>query len=198
MRAAVGSFPQADLDKAAAYVTAYTKDPRNANARIVENERKVYLTLPPSKWDPTGKPIHVEGTLDQLREENGVLYVWDYKTGAPGGWEMVHSYAYQLCAYSLAASQTLGRECRIGGIIRARGYFIRDVLKPEVSPDGVFFHVTTTPAQATLMMERLKLIVAGIRAGSPLYGPGEHCRLCPHGGLGQCLELGHRKGLNLL
>ena len=197
MKLAAADFPFADIEEAQSLFTAYSEDTRN-QVPVAYVEKKVYLTLDPHPWDSTGTPIHVEGTTDQVRLESGVYRVWDYKTGSPGGWEMLHDYAYQLAAYTLATRQTLGIDAHPGGIIRGRGYFNRGTRRPETSPDGVFFPCPMSVDQCIMMMERLKLVVAGIRAGAPMYGPGDHCRYCPHGGLGQCLELGHRRGLKVI
>ena len=185
-------FPLADTTSARLSYTHYANDPRNYLARIVEIngkfaiEYKVTLQLTPHPSDPTGEPVFIEGTLDQIRvDDDGGLYIYDVKTGsAKGGWEMIHEYAYQQAAYTLAARQN-GIPVNPGYIIRTYGYRVRGATLP--SAEGVFFAMPFTIEVAHMLMERVALEVANIRRNEVHVGPGVYCNYCQHGGLSRCI-----------
>lgn len=180
-------FPLGDAHDAEIFYRHYTADPRNskAEAEVIETEKKVRLILPPHETDPTGEMVVIHGTLDQIRQRNGRKAVWDLKTGAGEGWEMTHTYALQISAYAMAATQTLGEPIEPGGIIRAAGYRKRGALLP--SPDGVFWETPWSLADCPLLLDAVRLTVAQIRGGELRWGPGKHCGFCPAGGLQSCI-----------
>lgn len=182
-------FPRADLDEVRLHFTPYTKDPRNqpGRARLIANELKVQFTLDPSENDPTGLPIHVTGTLDQIRRgPDGRAYLWDLKTGSPTGYAMVHKHAFQLAAYCLGAAAAIGETVHPGGIIRSRGWRTRGC-DPTTAPGGVFFHATFAVEHIPFMLDRVRESVAAIRSGDLTVGPGDDCEWCPAGGLQGCV-----------
>jgi hypothetical protein len=184
LSAGLPRFPLADPADARRHYALYAADPRNLTADVLAVELAVTLSLPPHPTDPTGRPVVVRGTLDQLRRVDGRVVVDDLKTGQPSGWEMVHSYAFQMAAYTLAARANGFPEAAPGRIIRTWGYRARAAVLP--SPDGVFWHLPLTVARCEALMERVRLEVARVRAGEVHFGPGVHCTFCPHGGLDRC------------
>jgi hypothetical protein len=196
MQSAAGKFPLACPKEARLYLDPYLLDPRNAHAEVVAVELKVTLTLPPHRLDPTGQPVHVRGTLDQIRRENGRLRVWDYKTGTKlSGWEMLHDYAYQQAAYTLAARQSGFPDVEPGGIIRGYGYRVRGAKLPAA--DGVFWDMPFDVTGAEYLMDRIRLQVALIRSGEVDFGPGTYCGYCPQKGLDTCTAEAGRKIFSL-
>jgi hypothetical protein len=191
LAAALPKFPLADSTEARLFLTPYMADPRNLYTRVVAVEQRVGLTLPPHPTDPTGAPIVVRGTLDQIREENGRLVVCDLKTGSPSGWQMVHDYAYQQSAYVLAARASGFPEAEPGYLIRCQGYRARTAALP--SPDGVYWWCSWSVDDCHLLLERVRLEVARIRSGEVQFGAGPHCSYCPHGGLQGCIPRAKEK-----
>lgn len=117
--AAPARFPLADLETAESLISAYTRDPRNPRRGVVvpgSCEFEVRLTLDPWPSDPTGRPIYLQGHIDQLRwdQESGAFRVWDVKTGGAGvaqsaarghGLRLLFDHAWQLSAYTLGVSR---------------------------------------------------------------------------------------------
>lgn len=179
-------FPLADPETAAAHFAGYANDPRNRVELFGRPETPVRLRVPMGDGQPD---VVVNGTLDQLRVgEDGVLEVWDVKTGKPSGLSMLDSYALQLAGYALGAAQTLGRDVRLGGIVRTVGYLARGVSR-NPSPDGVFYHVPWGPQVALLLLDTVKRAVRQVRAGEADFAPGYGCQVCPARGFQNCLPL---------
>lgn len=192
------TFPLADLQEAEKFVRSYTQDPRNGEGAVVAAELQVSFTLPPHRNDPTGAAIHVTGTCDQVRRNGGTLEVWDYKTGADDGVTMLHEFTMQLCGYTIGVRRMFSEPVTVGGIIRGRGYQTRGKAKDDPSPPGVFFHASVDDAQIEACMYRIRSIVAALRRGELLLGPGKYCNYCPHEGITVCEPEGRRLGLALL
>lgn len=128
MRQARARFPQADETDVRLFYKAYISDPRNSNQEIVRVETQVAISLAPHASDPTGKPIHIRGTLDQIRRINGKLYVMDLKCGSKAGWVYLHTYSLQQSAYVLAANNlALGEPVHPGALIVANGWRRRGI-----------------------------------------------------------------------
>lgn len=175
LKESVGRYPKADIGKAGRHFQAYTKDPRNIEAKVEACEKKVKLRL--------AKDVFVFGTLDQIRlHPDGTLRVWDIKTGARlTGWEMIHEHAYQLAAYALAATDVIGRDVLPGGFIRTDSYLKR-------TPTQVFWPSGLSLSQCRMMMRDVLRKVFTIRNGVvPAAIPGTHCSFCPAGELLNCL-----------
>lgn len=195
MRDRLGEFPLADAEQAEKYLRAYTRDPRNTRDAVTDVEVPVAFTLPPHPADPTGAQIYLTGTLDQVRPcGSSVLEVWDYKTGQDDGWTMLHEFAVQLSGYSLGGRRHFHQHVVPGGIIRARGYFARGKSK-EASPPGVFYEAGLSEDAIEVLMNKVRLCVANLRRGYLDITPGAYCAHCPHGGLGDCVNLGRGFGL---
>ncbi len=199
---AANTFPKADPNEARLYLEPYVIDPRNVNAEFATVagrpaiELKVDLKLQPHALDPTGEPIAVRGTLDQIRIINGVPSVCDLKTGSKlTGWEMLHDYALQQAAYVLAARASGFPNAEPGQIIRCYGYRTRGAKLP--TPDGVFWQLPFDAAGASLLLDHIRLKVALIRRGEVDFGPGTHCNYCPQKGLDSCIPNANRKLFSL-
>lgn len=185
-----GKFPLADSNEARLFLKPYLEDPRNTRAKIHAVERLVKLTLPPHETDPTGKPVHIQGTLDQIREETGQLWVMDLKTGKPLGFDMVHAHTYQQAAYTLAAKAE-GFPVVGAKLIRNWGYRHRGANLP--SPEGVFWEMPFDLETAEILLDRVRVAVARLRSGEIEFGPGHQCTFCRHGGLAACLPEARRR-----
>lgn len=198
MQRAAGEFPLADPTEARLYIDPYLCDPRNQNAAFATDrdgrpavECKVRLELPPHDLDPTGRPIVVRGTLDQIRRENGRDVVCDLKTGQTSGWAMLHDYALQQAAYVLAARASGFPNAEPGYLIRCYGYRARGAKLP--SPDGVQWWLPFDVKGCVALMDRVRLQVALVRRGEIDYGPGPHCTFCPQKGLDGCIPAANKK-----
>ena len=140
--------------------------------------------IQPHSLDPTGQPIHVAGTLDQIREIDSQLFVLDIKTGKPSGLDMMNSYLYQQLAYTLGAKQS-GHDVRGAYLLRTYGYRVRNANLP--SPDGVFWLLPFEMRDVELLLERVAFNVAMIRRGEAQFGPGPACSFCPSRSISSCL-----------
>ncbi len=194
--AAVGDwrqqFPLAQSGVAFAHARAYARDPRNAEAEVILNETKVQLALPPHPTDPTGLPVYLTGTLDQVRLVDGTPKVFDLKTGSKSGAQMLDEYATQIAGYSLAATALLDEPCPPGALIRKAGYLARGV-DPGYQPPGVFFWYSWGLEECQWLMDKVVAVVARVRAGEAYFGPSEQCAWsCPAGGFQHCSQLARK------
>lgn len=188
MRSSVSLFPLADLDEAEELFRLYTRDPRNTPEACIQTETQIEFTLDPHPCDETEEQIYFKGTTDQIRGTKDSLEVWDYKTGKGEGLEILNEHMLQLAGYSKGVETLLKIPVHDSGIIRARGYNRRDGAKPEEAPTKVFYHSCMTREQRDVLLLRVAHIVAGIRSGLPLFGPGPYCYHCPYGGITQCIN----------
>lgn len=188
MREHLPEYPQADLGTAEQHFRQYFADPRNQNAKVILCEEKMLFSLPPPEGDSS--PVWIQGTADQVREENGCLIVEDIKTGASAGEgdEMLSYYALQLMAYQVMASAKLRRDVHRAAIIRTRDYLKTDrSRKPKPGP--VFWFASWTLADAKRMLEEVRRTVGDIRTGRIRVTPSaENCKWCPGGGVSNCLR----------
>jgi hypothetical protein len=171
-----GEFPLADLDEAASLFLQYSSDPRNVAADVVAIERNVDFVLPASHADPTGAPIVVRGTVDQVRREGGRLLVYDIKTSKRPGRELLDAHTYQIAAYCVGASVYFGQPVHPGSLICPRHYGRAD---PKTSPGGVFFPFAWGFDDARFILWGIRRIVAAVRSGEVWHLGGAHCRWCP-------------------
>lgn len=168
-------FPAARLEDAATRALRYMRDERNPPKIAFHCELEVDLVLPGWEGEPD---VHLRGHLDQIREgQDGRLYVWDVKDGAPQGQDLVLGYAWQLSAYALGATAKLGRPVLPGGIIRTKGY---DVARAAADPSvcSVFFSAPWSLDQARAMLDNVVFMVHLIRKGLVVRTPGSHCSWC--------------------
>lgn len=184
------AFPDADLDYVMQCGLAYCSDARNRDVVVGELcEREVTVSLAPSPRDPTGEPIQLVGHVDQIRRERGQLYVWDLKNGRPSGIDLLYGYAWQIAAYAVAASNTLGEPVLPGGIIRLRGYIHeRRKNNPDPNEANVFYAAPWTLEQCHAMLGNVVEHIALQRSGVLLSQPGTHCEWCPASGPHTCAD----------
>jgi len=200
--ASLPKFPLADRRSAEIYFEHYAKDPRNINAVLatrtvpvgslrqleVALELPVKLVLPPHSMDETKEPIHITGTLDQIRNDNGTLNVYDYKTGETSGFAMINDYAYQLAAYMLAAKYS-GWDVTGAKLIRGYTYRERARAAELPSPPYVFLDMGLTLKTAEILMDRLRREVMLIRRGIIDFGTGPHCGYCKMKSHANCIPI---------
>lgn len=188
-------FPLHDPDDVRISVKHYITDPRNQRAEIVLLEKKLAMSMDPHPSDPTGLPIILQGTSDQVRLMYGMNYLYDVKSGKPEERKMKYDHIYQLCTYWLLA-ETNGYPISKAYIIRTQAYRTRGASLPE--PQGVFLEVPLSPRRVHLYMERVRYAVAQVRQGIIDFGPGEYCNYCPFNGLANCTnEVGRRFSLDV-
>lgn len=174
MKSKSAKFPLADLHDAELSCRPYFEDPRNGEGSVQETEKQVQVTIEGWGDDP---PIFVTGTLDQIRDGQ----VWDVKHSDKGGFELIHTYAYQLAAYAHAAGRG------VGGIITPKGYRKRTAVLP--SPDGVFWPTCWQEEHVRHLLDNFRKMVFRVRRGEVPALPGEHCNSCPAGSFLECINL---------
>lgn len=185
MRANQSLYPKSIYEEAEKHLTPYTKDPRNQEAEVIEQEKEVKFSIDNDIDDPYG-PIYIIGHFDQIRRDNGRLYLWDIKTGKKySGWEMLHVATVQLAAYCIGASQRLSTPVYPGGIICTYGYRRRNADAPETCPGGVFFNASWELRDCGTLLRPVVRRVMEIRGGEIDLIPGDHCSRCM--GLDECL-----------
>jgi hypothetical protein len=184
-------FPVADRAKAEKHAEGYFADPRNQAAEVVHIEDPVLFSFPPAKEDATGQPIVIRGTLDQIRRVDGVLKLFDVKTGSPEGLAMIHDYALQVAAYCVGATKKYGVDVHPGAIIRTEGYMStkRKKVDPASAPGGVFWDIPWNLERCAQLLDGVRSWVAQIRAGRPAWGPGSWCLYCPARELSVCAQM---------
>ncbi len=185
MRSAIVEYPLADLHDAELSFLPYARDKRNREEEVVLVEARVDFTLPPWPSDPTQAPIHIQGTLDQVRRRGGILVCMDLKTGKPEGYDMMLDHEAQLAAYAHGATRMLGEFVGMGAIVRTRGYRTRANMS-VVSPPGVFWWYTI-PDNGASILDTVRYRVAEVRSGARWLSPGAWCQFCPHGGREKCI-----------
>lgn len=182
--ARLAEYPKADMSAAARMFRKYILDPRNAKANVIACETKLLFSIPAE----TGE-IAVQGTPDQVREENGVFKVYDVKTGeAEDGFTMTNTHAFQIAAYCVGMTKALGKPVEPGAIIRVREYLRRGVI-PQDAPGGVFWEFPFDHDGAQSLMRGVTRVVDAIRRGTYWAVPDDYCRFCPLGGISSCQNL---------
>lgn len=173
LEAARQEFPDGNVAKAVEIYGAYSADKENIDADCPWVERRVVLELEAAAFDPTGEPVVIQGTLDQIRRyPDGSLELWDIKTGSrKTGKESLLSYSVQQACYLLAARQTLSPDITLGGLIYTPGY--------EKKLGKRFFRYQMTPEQCNILVSSVVYTVALVRMGVPLFRPGsDTCEWC--------------------
>lgn len=178
--------PQADWDTVREQLRLYTLDARNHGVVLAHlQEHEVRAEVPADPDDPTGAPVVIVGHVDQIRRApNGGLQVWDLKSGKPSGLEMTHLYAWQLAAYAVGCTETLGEDVLPGGIIRTRGYTARGADDP--SRARVHYATPWSLDQCRDMLGVVAYRVGEIRRGLIATTPGAHCMFCSGEGPALC------------
>ena len=187
LAAAREKFPAADSARSRTLYDAYVADKTNSQAIVRWCEEPVRLVLSADSSDPTGLPIVIQGTTDQVREDRhtGVLSVWDVKTGVrhtPS--EMLLDYIVQQATYVLAARATLGKNIVPGGIICTAGY--------EKARTRVHVPSGLSVAQCEEILTLVPPLVAAVRRGLPAFRPSlASCEYCPAGKYPDCSSMFH-------
>jgi hypothetical protein len=166
-------FPEGDAAKARQIFGSYIADKENQRAEVLWAEEPVRLVLPAEPGDPTGAPIVIAGTLDQVRlHADGVKRVWDIKTGEYlTGDESVLEYLVQQAVYTLAARSTLDDTIEPGGLIYTPAY--------EKARSRVHLPNPLTVSQCEDLLLTLPSFVSMIRRGLPVFKPSTAaCRFC--------------------
>lgn len=175
-------FPDGNVGKARETFAAYAADPENINADCPWVEQPIELRIAAAPGDPTGEPIVIVGTLDQVRRTpDGRLQLWDIKTGsARTGNESLEAYAVQQACYLLAARQKLASNVEPGGLIYTPGY--------EKKHAKRFFRYTSSPDECMILVSTVAYSVALIRSGVPIFRPGvDTCKWCKLKNFHHCL-----------
>ena len=191
MRERLAEFPLADLDDAENQFNCYRYDPRNINAEVVAVEQHITFTIDPSPLDPTREKIHVRGTLDQIRLNNGIRSVWDIKTSKRDGYSLMSEHTAQLAGYVQGAAQTYKEHHEPGGLILTRKYLERKAPPPALQPPGIFVEMPWTAQQVPSILASIAHTIALIRSGHITFSPGEYCRWCIAGGVSGCIPQLH-------
>lgn len=185
-------FPDADRNKATKIFDAYAHDPRNQACEVAAIEHRLDFTVPTPSGD---LPVVFQGTLDQLRREDGRLRLYDVKTGRVGGYAMTNAYAYQFAVYCVGATAFFGEPVEPGAIIRTQGYFARGAEPP--SPEGVFYEMPITLDDCYRLVDNIVAVVERVRRGEIDVVPGDYCSWCPAGGVSVCLNESERFNENV-
>lgn len=167
----VAAYPRADAARARRLALAYAADPENPPGAATRCEAEVAVEL----TDADGAPLRMVGHVDQARGDA----VWDVKSGAGTGPEMLGDYALQLAGYVVAAHATWGA-ARPGGIIRLAAYESGGSPARWEAPWGL--------PEARALLEVVRREAAALRSGRCVVRPGPHCAWCPAGNPGVCLE----------
>lgn len=181
MRKELAKYPQANLDTAAEMFSWYADDTRNSEADLFASETRCEFTLPCSERDETKSPIYVQGTFDQIREEQGELAIWDVKTGVPSGTDMVVDHALQIAAYAIGATAHFKRVVQPGGIIRIRDYETKSRKK-------VFWPMGFRLEHCAVMLDSVREIVAMIRSGNVFPIVNHGCFMCEFRNVTNCID----------
>jgi hypothetical protein len=173
MEANLHRYKLADLQDATNLFLLYAADTRNRDARVVLVEEYVSFAIAPAPHDPTGAPIEVEGTVDQVRVlDNGLLAVGDIKTSKRDPMEVLLESTFQLAAYVIGSSIKLERKVSRALCILPRKY-TKDI---EHSP--VFWHHPWNFDDVEHILERVRNAVADVRSGRIGYLPSANCKWC--------------------
>ncbi len=172
-------YPQADIQDASAMFLNYSLDTRNRNAKFAEYEgkpcieQKIAFNLEAAQEDPTGDPIEVVGTLDQVRDIGGVLKLVDLKTSRKDPTELLYHHTLQVAAYCVGASILLQRPVQPGFLLLTRKY------KSDASTSHVQWHYAWTLADTAQILQGVRHTVALIRSGKLFHSPNKDCTWCP-------------------
>lgn len=174
MKQKLAQYPKADLLDAANLFLSYSYDQRNKEAKVILNERQVDFSLAPSKEDPTGEPIVFTGRVDQVRDVDGRLKVYDIKSTKKSPGQMQYEYMFQMAAYCVGSSILLKQRVDPGACIYVRKYGTSNH-----SQAPVFWHYAWTFEDCVQIMDVVRHRVAEIRKGIIYHNPNDnYCTWC--------------------
>jgi hypothetical protein len=169
------NYPQADLQEAAAMFFHYAQDPRNTQWKSFPCiERLIQFSIAPHETDPTGAPIAVEMTVDQVVEDEfGRLFVRDIKTTKKEPAKMAAHYTYQVALYCIGVAGFLNR--RVEG---AKLVFPRKYGKGRPADAPAHWNYAWGWDDLSHIIEPIRFAVANIRRGYVHELPNEDCGWC--------------------
>lgn len=170
------SYPAADLREAAGLFLRYAADQRTLTEEVVAVELSIRFSITPTPEDPTGAPIVIIGTADQVRRgSDGKLYLWDIKTSKKNPVTVLRNSQHQAAAYCIGASFALGEQVNPGGLIMPRA-------------PVMYVPFSWTWDDIQYILEPVRHTVANIRAGRVWHVPNaDSCDWCPASGPELCL-----------
>lgn len=163
-------YPSADLQEAAGMFLQYAADERNSGADVVLVEEPIRFSVQAADDDPTGEPIEIVGTLDQVRRVEGKLYLWDVKTSKKDPNDLLLHHVFQAAAYCVGATVKLGENVEPGGLILTRRY---------KNPSQVFHPFAWKLKDTGHILAAVRHVVASIRRGDLYHVPSAECQWCP-------------------
>lgn len=170
MKALGDVLPLADFADAERLFQKYIADPRNQEAQVVHSEILLQGSI--------DRGIVLEGTADQIREEEGTWKVIDLKTSRLAGAFVRNFHTYQLAAYAYLASKRFKRPVLPGSIIMVRAY--------EKQGQEAYFPYDLTTEDVNALMEMVATRVRDVRVGDLVATPGDTCNYCI--GVTSCLS----------
>lgn len=174
MKAKLADYPRADLMDAADLFLKYAADVRNREAKVVASEVQIKFEIAPAPEDETGQPVSFIGRLDQVREVDGRLLVYDLKTSKLDQLRLLHDHTFQVAAYCVGASQLLKKQVDPGALILVRRYGTGDF-----SNAHVFWHYPWKFEDCVQILNIIRHRVAEVRRGVLYHNPSDsQCRWC--------------------
>jgi hypothetical protein len=172
MHSCSNDYPRADLNDAVAMFLSYAADTRNqVEVRYVE--QPIAFNIAPAPHDPTGLPIHIIGTMDQVRVIGGKLYLWDIKTSKRDPMDVIYETMFQAAAYCIGGTILAGTNVLPGGIITPRKYGKKGY---DTAPTHHPFHWSFADIESIL--EPVRNTVAMVRSGKLYHMPTADCKWC--------------------
>jgi hypothetical protein len=177
-------YRKMEEDKVLTIFRGYARDPRN-RVPVVLSEQELTAVLDPWPTDQTKEPVYLIGHVDQVREVDGNLSVFDIKVIKDSGEMARDTYTYQLVMYAVMATKLMGRDVHPGGIIRASSYHTAKNKTVE-APDDVFFHYPFKLEDCRPLLDNVRRRVAEVRNREALPNPCNLCTYCPAGNVRNC------------
>lgn len=174
MKDKLASYPKADLLDAADLFLKYAGDTRNRQAKVVLNEMPIGFKVTAAPEDPTGEPLIFVGRLDQVRDVDGRLMLYDIKSSKKDPMTLLHEHTFQMAAYCVGASVLLQKQVDPGALILVRRYKTTDY-----SNAPVFWHYAWTFQDCERILKVIRHRVAEVRKGILYHNPEEsRCHWC--------------------
>jgi RecB family exonuclease len=163
-------FSLADVEHAKQILSRYIARERlYPKGTVVAVEEYFEVSIPPHPLDASRKEIKVTGHVDQVRQlANGKRVVVDFKTGKPRGEDLPKYYNPQMAMYMY-------------GIGADYGFYGRTLdLVGNPGESKLFYYDSELNVKTVAaMLNQLRFIIAGIRAGTVPFNSGAHCSYCP-------------------
>lgn len=174
VRIAAEENPTALMDRVEKMFLGYANDPEIANLGCVVVEHMEQAV----EFEYDG--VWFRGHPDQVREKDGVRYVWDTKAGSyagrQGGRYILGACALQIIGYAVA----LG--CQPGGILRLCGY------ENKGQPGQIIFPAKFDWDWCYTLLSAAAAEVKRMRRGHYSFRPGDTCAYCEFGPAGECFQ----------